>query len=115
MGNGVHEKIRMKNEYGIQKNAELLLCEIKKENCISPERWHKPSENFRILSLYCSLFTVVVVRSLKVIISCTRKQFSRHIHNLYPLLCRLIRVRSDEIRKLVADIMLVKVSPLLGL
>ena len=66
------------------------------------------------VAVYCTSFAAVVVGILKAMLSFEPDQLERNKHAFFPMICRLIRVQSDEIRQLVHDIMIEKFAPMLG-
>jgi hypothetical protein len=66
---------------------------------IDPNVWRNASESGEKIA--CTSFAPVVVEILKVIGSLKPEQCLKHKQELFPAVCMLIRVQSEEIRQLV--------------
>lgn len=82
---------------------------------IDPNVWRISSESGKKVALYCTSFASVMVSILNTMLMLSRVQFNRHKHVLFPALCSLITVQSDEIRHLVREVLAHQVSPLIGI
>ena len=71
---------------------------------IDPNVWRSVSERGGQVAFYCTSFAGVVVQVLDMICNLEKGQFDSHKESLFPILCSLIRVQSDEIRHLVAKV-----------
>jgi hypothetical protein len=72
---------------------------------LDPKIWENSWDSGRTVAVYCTSFAHVVVTILNSLRSFSIEQFRRHKSDLYPVICSLIRVRSAEIRELVAHLM----------
>ena len=57
----------------------------------------------------------VVVSILNTLLDLRIEQFSQHKEVLFPILCALIKVQSEEIRCLVHDVFAQQVAALIGI
>jgi len=80
-----------------------------------PNLWRMACESGGKFALYCTSFSGVVVNILNTIDKFSDEQFDRLKDRIFPILCNLVRVQSNDIRNLVADLLNAKISPLLGL
>jgi hypothetical protein len=81
---------------------------------LDPKVWQSSSDSGRNIAVYCTSFARVVVTILNSLRSFSVDQFDRHKKDLYPIICSLIRVQSDEIRELVTNLMTEKSSAFIG-
>ena len=72
---------------------------------IAPNVWRNATESGGKVAYYCTSFASVVVEILSILNSMQAEQFQRHIKEMFPYLCQLICVQSDEIRNLVKMVM----------
>jgi Domain of unknown function (DUF1981) len=93
---------------------KFLESEEKDGYLIDPNVWRNASESGGKVALYCTSFASVVVEILTIIGSMKPEQFAIHKEEIFPRLCQLIRVQSDEIRELVRDVLMRQVAPILG-
>jgi hypothetical protein len=93
----------------------FIRSEKKDKHLVDPNVWHKPSESCGDIPLYCTSFATVVVSILRTVMQLSDAQFLRRKNDLYPFLCALIKVQSDEIRGLVSEIFTSKVAPHLAI
>jgi len=77
--------------------------------------WRSGVENIRQIGLYCTTFAGVVVVILNTILVFSEDQFSRHRKKLFPILCSLIGVQSEEIRQLVRSILMHHLAKMVGI
>jgi hypothetical protein len=66
------------------------------------------------IALYCTSIASVVIDMLKIIRVMSHRHFDAHKHDLFPKICALVRIQSDEMRILVHDILTLHVAPYLG-
>jgi hypothetical protein len=101
---------------GIMKQVlgKFLASEKKDGHLIDPNVWRNASESGGKVALYCTSFAPVVVEILKMIRSLRPAQFAKHKQELFPAVCMLIRVQSEEIRQLVQEVFAQQVAPMLG-
>jgi hypothetical protein len=97
--------------------------EVVKKFCLSETRdghlidynvWRNVSESGGKVALFCTSFAVVVVEILKVLTSLRQDQFQKHLSSIFPLVSRLIRAHSDEIRHGVQNVFVLQVAPIVG-
>ena len=93
---------------------KFVESEAKEGHLIDPNVWRNASASGGKVAVYCTSFAAVVVGILKAMLSFEADQLERNKHAFFPMICRLIRVQSDEIRHLVHDIMMEKFAPMLG-
>jgi hypothetical protein len=89
--------------------------EAKEGHRIDPNVWRNTSESGVKVAVYCTSFASVVVGLLNAMLSFEPSHIERHKGAFYPMICELINVQSDEIRKLVRRILVEKFGPLLGI
>jgi hypothetical protein len=89
--------------------------EAKEGHRIDPNVWRNTAESGVKVAVYCTSFASVVVGLLNAMLSFEPSHIERHKAAFYPMVCELINVQSDEIRKLVRRILVEKFGPLLGL
>lgn len=94
--------------------GKFLVSEEKDGHLIDPNVWRNASESGGKVALYCTSFAPVVVEILRIIRSIKPEQFAKHKLELFPAVCKLIRVQSEEIRQLVQEVLAQQVAPLLG-
>jgi hypothetical protein len=101
---------------GIMKQVldNFLASEGKDGHLIDPNVWRNASESGGKVALYCTSFAPVVVEILKIIGSLKPEQFAKHKQDLFPAVCTLIRVQSEEIRHLTQEVFVQQVAPMLG-
>eukprot|EP00977_Amphora_coffeiformis_P000144 scaffold37_cov159-Amphora_coffeaeformis.AAC.8 len=93
---------------------KFLLSERKDGHLIDPNVWRNAGSAGGVkVAYYCTSFTPVVLEILSTIKSMSSDQFSRHKQEIFPRLCALVRVRSDEVRESVHDVLMEQISPLL--
>ena len=91
--------------------TRFLESERRDGHLIDPNVWHNASESGGKLAIFCTSFAKVVVNVLNVMLSISLEQFQRHQKSLFPILCSLIGVQSDEIRILVQEVFLKQLGP----
>mmetsp|Transcript_2992 Transcript_2992/g.4104 ORF Transcript_2992/g.4104 Transcript_2992/m.4104 type:complete len:1856 (-) Transcript_2992:123-5690(-) len=91
----------------------FLISEEKDGTLIDPNVWRMSSESGGKVAVYCTSFAVVVVEILNTIIMFSTDQFARHKNVIFPVLCSLVKVQSDEIRGLIYTILSKQVAPLI--
>jgi brefeldin A-inhibited guanine nucleotide-exchange protein len=89
--------------------------EAKEGHRIDPNVWRNTAESGVKVAVYCTSFASVVVGLLKAMLSFEPSHIERNKGAFYPMVCELINVQSDEIRKLVRQILVEKFGPLLGI
>ncbi len=89
--------------------------EAKEGHRIDPNVWRNTAESGVKVAMYCTSFASVVVGLLKAMLSFDPEHIERHKAVFFPMVCELVNVQSDEIRKLVRRILVDKFSPLLGI
>lgn len=94
--------------------GKFLASEEKDGHLIDPNVWRNASESGGKVALYCTSFAPVVVEILRIIRSIKPEQFAKHKQELFPAVCKLIRVQSEEIRQLVHEVLAAQVAPILG-
>jgi hypothetical protein len=95
--------------------SKFAESEAKEGHRIDPNVWRKTNESGVKVAVYCTSFASVVVGLLKAMLSFEPSHIERHKGSFYPMVCELINVQSDEIRKLVRQILIEKFGPLLGI
>jgi len=93
---------------------KFIVSEIAVGEHIDPNVWRMHSESGGKIAVYCTSFAAVVVMILSTILGFNVDRFKRQKEKIFPYLCALVRVQSEEIRKLVADVLSEKVGVLLG-
>jgi hypothetical protein len=96
-------------------SEKFLVSEAEDGEKIDPNVWRISSESGNKVALYCTSFASVMVSILNTMLMLSRDQFNRHKHVLFPALCSLITVQSDEIRRLVREVLAHQVSHLIGI
>lgn len=81
---------------------------------IDPNVWRSVSERGGQVAYYCTSFAGVVVQILDMICNLEKNQFDSHKESLFPILCSLIRVQSDEIRHLVVNVFRKQIGSMIG-
>jgi hypothetical protein len=89
--------------------------EAKEGHKVDPNVWRNSSESGVKIAIYCTSFASVVVGLLRAMISFEPALIERNKEVFYPLVCELVGVRSEEIRKLVRRVLTEKFGPMLGL
>lgn len=92
---------------------KFLESEKREGHLVDPSVWRSSGVKNEKIALYCSSFAGVVVTILQIVNKIDGNE--RILKEIFPYLCELVRVRSDEIRDVVADILSHQVSSLLGL
>jgi hypothetical protein len=95
--------------------TDFLESEQKDGLLIDPNVWRSVNERGGQVAFYCTSFAGVVVQILDMICSLEREKFDNHKESLFSILCSLIRVQSDEIRHLVANIFRKQVGSMIGI
>jgi hypothetical protein len=94
---------------------KFAASEAKEGHRIDPNVWRNTTERGVKVAVYCTSFASVVVGLLNAMLSFEPSHMERNKGAFYPMVCELINVQSDEIRKLVRTILVEKFGPLLGL
>jgi hypothetical protein len=81
---------------------------------VDPKVWRNVSESGSKVALYCTSFASVVVEILQMIQAFKPGQFEKQKQELFPILCDLVRVQSEEIRILVRGILMFQIGPMVG-
>mmetsp|Transcript_7450 Transcript_7450/g.21709 ORF Transcript_7450/g.21709 Transcript_7450/m.21709 type:complete len:1742 (-) Transcript_7450:1355-6580(-) len=89
--------------------------EAKEGHKVDPNVWRNATESGVKVAIYCTSFASVVVGLLKAMLSFEPALIERNKADIFPLVCELVGVRSEEIRKLVRRVLTEKFGPLLGL
>lgn len=89
--------------------------EAKEGHKVDPNVWRNSSESGVKVAIYCTSFASVVVGLLRAMLSFDPALIQRNKEIFYPLVCELVGVRSEEIRKLVRRVLTEKFGPMLGL
>eukprot|EP00536_Pseudo-nitzschia_multiseries_P007846 jgi/Psemu1/240607/estExt_Genewise1.C_1890031 len=89
--------------------------EAKEGHKVDPNVWRNTTESGVKVAIYCTSFASVVVGLLKAMLSFEPALIERNKADIFPLVCELVGVRSEEIRKLVRRVLTEKFGPLLGL
>lgn len=93
---------------------KFLLSERKDGHLIEPNVWRNAGSAGGVkVAYYCTSFIPVVLEILSTIGSMNTEQFSRHKQEIFPRLCALVRVRSDEVRESVHDVLMEQIGPLI--
>lgn len=94
---------------------KFIVSEQADAHRLDPNVWRISNDSGGKVAVYCTKFAAVVVHILETIIGFDRQQFEGQKSKLFPILCSLITVQSEEIRKLVAQVFREKVGSLLHL
>ena len=89
--------------------------EAKEGHKVDPNVWRNSSESGVKVAIYCTSFASVVVGLLRAMLSFEPALIERNKGVFFPLVCELVGVRSEEIRKLVRRVLTEKFGPMLGL
>jgi len=89
--------------------------EAKEGHKVDPNVWRNSSESGVKVAIYCTSFCSVVVGLLRAMLSFEPALIERNKGVFFPLVCELVVARSEEIRKLVRQVLTEKFGPLLGL
>lgn len=81
---------------------------------IDPNVWRTASDSGGKFAVHCTSFATIVVNILYTMVNFSDEQFERLKGTLFPILCSLISVQSEEIRKQVANVFITKVGNLLN-
>ena len=94
--------------------TEFISSEEKDGLLIDPNIWRISNQRGGQVAYYCTSFAGVVVNILEMILDLGADKFERHKISLFPMLCSLVRVQSEEIRYLVSDIFRHKIGSLIN-
>ena len=94
---------------------KFIVSEREDGRKLDPNVWRAVSESGTKFAIHCTSFAAVVVNILYTILEFSDEQFARQKGTLFPVLCQLISVQSEEIRMLVSKILQTKISFLLGI
>ena len=89
--------------------------EAKEGHRIDPNVWRNTNDSGVKVAMYCTSFASVVVGLLKAMLSFDPSHIERNKAVFFPMICELVCVQSEEIRKLVRQILVEKFSPMLGI
>ena len=90
--------------------------EAKEGHKVDPNVWRNTTESGTVkVAIYCTSFASVVVGLLQAMLSFEPALIERNKAAFFPLVCELVGVQSEEIRKLVRRVLTEKFGPLLGL
>jgi hypothetical protein len=92
---------------------KFIVSERENGHKLDPNVWRAVSESGTKFAIHCTSFAAVVANILHTILDFSDAQFDRQKGTLFPVLCQLISVQSEEIRMLVSQILRKKVSVLL--
>ena len=91
--------------------TKFVASERRDSHMITPNVWRNASESGGKVAVYCTSFATVIVEILTILKLMREDQFRKHIRVIFPWLCDLVCVQSDEIRHLVKDVMERQVLP----
>jgi hypothetical protein len=94
---------------------KFIVSEREDGHKLDPNVWRAVSESGTKFAIHCTSFAAVVVNILYTILEFSDEQIARQKGTLFPVLCQLISVQSEEIRMLVSKILQTKISFLLGI
>jgi Sec7-like guanine-nucleotide exchange factor len=92
---------------------KFLASEKKDGHLIDPNVWRNAGATGVKVAIYCTSFASVVLEILSTVKSMQPEQFSRHKQDIFPRLCALVRVHSDEIREAVHDVLMERIGPMI--
>lgn len=92
----------------------FLHSEMTEGHSLDVNVWRSHTDGATKVPMYCTSFVGVVSSVLHGFLAFSNEQFGRHIGVIYPVLCDLVRVQSEEVRQLVREVLLMKVRCLLG-
>ena len=95
--------------------SKFAESEAKEGHKVDPNVWRNSSESGSKVAMYCTSFASVVVGLLNAMLTFDPALIERNKGLFYPLVCELVGVRSEEIRKLVRRVLTEKFGPILGL
>ncbi len=93
---------------------KFLESEYSQGHLVDPNAWRYAGERSGKPALYCTYFVPVIKELLKMVNDMSTEQIDRHKQIYFPTLCKLIRVRSEDIRLLVQGIFETKIAPMIG-
>lgn len=94
--------------------SKFVESEAKEGHRIDPNVWRNANESGVKVAVYCTSFAAVVVGLLQAMLSFDHTHIERQKSEFFPMICRLVRVQSEEIRHLVQRILIEKFGPMLG-
>ena len=94
---------------------KFLISEKDNAEFIDPNVWRIGNDGGGKYAVYCTTFAGVCAKILQTVLDFDEEQFDRHKNELFPIICSLIRVQSEEIRGLVQEILSTKVARVLGI
>jgi len=94
---------------------KFLISERDNAEFINPNVWRMASDSGGKIALYCTCFVDVCSNILETILNFDDEQFNRSKAEIFPIICSLIRVQSEEIRGLVQEIFATKVASVLSI
>jgi hypothetical protein len=94
--------------------TKFVESEAREGHRIDPNVWRHAVESGGKAAIYCTSFASVVVGLLKTMLAFDQDHVERHKSSFFPMICRLVRVQSEEIRNLVQKILLQKFAPMMG-
>ena len=116
-GNPAWDTARFSEPLLVERMIDVLQKFIISESAIGehidPNVWRMHSESGGKIAVYCTSFAAVVVMILSTILGFNVDQFERQKDKIFPILCALVRVQSEEIRKLVSEVLSEKVGLLI--
>lgn len=93
---------------------KFLESEYTNGHLVDPNAWRYAGERIGKPALYCTYFVPVIKELLKMVNEMSTEQIGRHKQIYFSALCKLIRVRSEDIRFLVQNIFETKIAPMIG-
>lgn len=94
--------------------GKFLESEYFHGHLVDPNAWRYAGERIGKPALYCTYFVPVIKELLRMVNEMSTEQIRRHKQIYFSALCKLIRVRSEEIRYLVQEIFETKIAPMIG-
>lgn len=95
--------------------SKFTVSERENGHKIDPNVWRIARESGGKFAVHCTSFAGIVFNILYTVLRFSDEQFDRQKSTLFPILCSLISIQSEEIRMLVAEVLNKKVSVLLGI
>jgi len=95
--------------------SKFIVSEKENGHKIDPNVWRAARESGGKFAVHCTSFAGIVFNILYTMLRFSDEQFDRRKAALFPILCSLISIQSEEIRMLVAEVLDKKVSVLLGI
>lgn len=93
--------------------TKFLASEESDGHLIDPNVWRNAAESGGKVAIYCTSFATVVVDILQLVKSLSPDRFAKLKNEFFPVMCRLVQSQSEEIRRLVHDVLIIQIAPLL--